>query len=179
MSSANPPPAESAATTSDGVPYRIRPIRRDDATRELAFISGLSPETRYNRLMYSMREPSAQFLRQLVEVDYRDTMALLATVPGAAGDETIIGVARYAADAPGAGTAEFAVTVADAWQGRGIGTTLTRALFAYARERGLSAMRGTILAANTRMIELARELGMVVQPDHGDPSLVAATRALR
>ena len=33
--------------TSDGVPYRIRPIRADDAQRERDFINALSPQSRY------------------------------------------------------------------------------------------------------------------------------------
>ena len=37
-----------------GVEYRIRPIRRDDAEREREFILSLSPESRFQRLMYTI-----------------------------------------------------------------------------------------------------------------------------
>ena len=52
-----------------GVEYRIRPIRPDDAGRERAFILSLCPESRFQRLMYTLREPSAEFVARLVDVD--------------------------------------------------------------------------------------------------------------
>ena len=50
-----------------GVEYRIRPIRGEDAERERAFIMNLSPESRFRRLMYTLREPSAEFVARLPE----------------------------------------------------------------------------------------------------------------
>jgi acetyltransferase len=88
------------AKTRDGVPYRIRPIRLTDAKREREFICGLSAESRYNRLMYTLREPSPALIEQLVDVDYHARMAFLAVV-GRGADERIIGIARYAADDSG------------------------------------------------------------------------------
>jgi hypothetical protein len=46
------------AQTSDGVAYRIRPIRIEDAERDKAFIMHLSAASRYKRLMGSVRDPS-------------------------------------------------------------------------------------------------------------------------
>jgi acetyltransferase len=145
------------AKTRDGAIYRIRPIRPTDAERERAFICGLSEESRFNRLMYTLREPSTELIEQLVDVDYRSTMAFLAVV-GRGADERIIGIARYAADETGS-DCEFGVAVADAWQERGIGTTLMRALFDYARAQGFRRIHGAVLNANERMIRLAQWLG--------------------
>ena len=123
-----PPPAwPRTARMEGGVEYHIRPIRRDDAERERAFIMSLSPESRFQRLMYTLREPSAEFVARLVNVDEHRDMALVATL-GEGAAEKIIGVARYAADEDGR-DCEFAVAVADEWQCRGIGTTLTKILF--------------------------------------------------
>jgi acetyltransferase len=165
-----------SAATRDGVPYRLRAIRTDDAARERAFIVGLSDETLYNRLMYALREPTPQFIRSLVEVDQRERMAIVATLGGepVAADERIIGVARYATDRPGAKQAEFAVTIADAWQGRGIGRTLLIALIDHARGAGLARLYGTILATNVAMIELAHSLGMHTSPTAGNAQVVEA-----
>lgn len=159
----------------DGTGYHIRPIRADDVARERAFLMNLSPESRYQRLMYTLREPSDQFVAQLVDVDLHKTMALVAVI-GDTADETIIGVARYAAD-PDGRDCEFAVAVADDWQCCGIGSTLTRQLFDYARQEGFRSIYGTVLADNRRMLELAEWLGLTVEPvTLGQPTVRASLR---
>src|SRR4051794_33026806 len=115
------------ASTRDGVPFRIRPILADDEKLEHDFIVHLSPESRYKRMMCVMKEPSAQLLHRFVHVDYDRDMAFVA-LTGEPPDEKIIGVARYAHDRSGP-DCEFAVSVADEWQARGVGATLTRLLF--------------------------------------------------
>jgi acetyltransferase len=167
---------ESTIESRDGVSLKVRPIRPDDADRERQFITGLSEESRYNRLMYSLREPSASFIKQLVEIDFDRTMAFVA-VDTRGSDERFVAVARYGTDESGTG-AEFAVVVADAWQGRGIGTKLARILFEYARTRGLDHVYGTILANNEKMIDLVRYLGMEVAAEPGDATVLRATLAL-
>ena len=158
-----------------GIDYRIRPIRPDDAGRERDFILSLSPESRFQRLMYTLREPSAEFVERLVNVDQHRDMALVAVI-GEEAEEKIIGVARYAAD-EGGRDCEFAVAVADEWQCRGIGTTLTRKLFDYAAHEGFQSIYGTILASNQRMIELAEWLGLTVEPPvAGQPTVRASCR---
>src|ERR1700676_3322687 len=117
---------ERVATTRDNVTYRIRPICAEDASRERAFIMGLSPESRYERMMYTMGEPSSDLVDRFVQVDYHHNMAFVAVV-GQGDDERIIGVARYAAN--GEEGYEFAVVIADQWQARGIAATLSRLLF--------------------------------------------------
>jgi acetyltransferase len=72
--------------------------------------------------------------------------------------ETLIGVARYVLDKNDE-SAEFAIVVADAWQGRGIGRRLLGKLIEVARERGLRRLYGEILATNRPMLELVRKLG--------------------
>jgi hypothetical protein len=66
--------------TSDGVEYRVRPIRPDDAQREREFIAGLSPQSRYQRFLHNLREPGDALIAQLVHVDGHRTMALVAVV---------------------------------------------------------------------------------------------------
>src|SRR5690348_15602254 len=113
---------ERLATTRDGVPFRIRPIRTDDESLERQFIVRLSPESRYKRMMCAMKEPSPNLLHQFVHVDYKKDMAFVALI-GEPPNEEIIGVARYACDRLGP-DCEFAAAVADAWQARGVGATL-------------------------------------------------------
>jgi acetyltransferase len=161
--------------TSDGIAYRIRPIRPDDAVREREFIAALSAQSRYQRFMHHLREPGAALIDQFVNVDRHRTMALVAVID-LAGAERIIGVARYAADDNN--ECEFAVAVADSWQCRGVGSTLVPLLFAHATQQGFRTIYGTILADNQRMVELAEWLGLTVDPVRRGETTVRAWRRL-
>ena len=164
-----------AARTSDGIPYRIRPIRRTDGALERAFFASLSPQSKYLRFMHCMNEPSEEFIAQLVNVDYHATMAL-AAVSGENAGERFVGVARYAADENGR-DCEFAVAVSDDWQCRGIGTTLAPMLFEYAAAEGFESIYGTVLADNQRMLELSEWLGLTLEPAvAGQPTVRASRR---
>ncbi len=170
MPSDYPVECERQAKTRDGVEYLIRPIRPDDLEREYAFVRGLSEETLYNRLMYAVQEPTDALLLPLVNIDYRSHMALVALM-----GERIVGVARYAID-DDRRQHEFAVAVADEWQGHGIGRTLLEDLFAYARRGGLKRLAGTVLPGNERMLALARNLGLTVRMSSADHALIEVSR---
>ena len=157
------------------MPYHIRPIRPDDAQREREFIEGLSAETRYQRFMHGMREADDTFIQRMVNVDQHRNMALVA-VTGEGPAERFIAVARYAADNDA--ECEFAVVVADVWQCRGVGTTLTPLLFEYAAHEGFEIIYGTVLANNQRMIELAQWLGLTVDPPREGEHTVRAWKRL-
>ena len=165
------------ARTSDGQTYLVRPIRTDDTDRERAFILSLSPASRFQRLMYTVREPSDEFIAQLVHVDSHSTMALVAVI-GAGDAERFIAVARYGAD-KGGQDCEFAVAVSDDWQCRGIGSTLTRMLFDFARAEGFRSIYGHVLADNQRMIDLAEWLGLTVEDRAPDSLTVRASLRFR
>lgn len=172
----DPAPWKRTTRTRDGIEYRIRPVCPDDIERERAFILGLSEESRYTRMMGTIREPSAALLQQLVHVDYDRSMTLVAVV-GDSAHERIIASAQYAADSSGRGC-EFAVAVADAWQGHGVGATLTGALLDYARARGFRRFHGDVLACNNRMIDLVHWLGMTSHSRSDDSALLEVSRPL-
>jgi acetyltransferase len=149
----------------------LRPLYPVDRDIELAFVSALSPETRSNRLLGGARAITREYIESLVTVDYSRDMALAATTM--LGDaETLIGVARYVSD-PDRQAAEFAIVVADAWQGRGIGRRLLGKLVEVARRGGLKRLYGDILAMNRPMLELVRKLGFTLGR-HEDPTLTRA-----
>jgi len=162
--------------TTDGMEYRIRPMRADDAAREREFILSLSHESRFQRFMHAIGEPSDDLIAHLVDVDPHSRMALVAVI-GAAPAERFIGVARYAADADGP-DCEFGVAVSDAWQCRGVGTTLTRLLFEHAAREGFRNIYGHVFSSNQRMLELAEWLGLHVDPAQQREPTVRASRRL-
>jgi acetyltransferase len=164
------------ARTRDGIDYRIRPIRIEDAERDRAFIIHLSEASRYKRLMGSLREPSPALIDRFVRVDYHHDMAFVAVVDQL-GVERIIGVARYSA-VPDETDAEFAVAVADDWQSRGVGMTLLRLLFEYAKAQGVCRVHGLIFASNDRMLDFARKLQLKIRSLTDDPTVLEAARDL-
>lgn len=151
----------------DGATLLIRPLRSDDRQREAAFIEALSPTSRYMRLMTPLRFLTPHLLDQLMDIDYRTRMAFVATTREA-GEEKIIGVARYAR-AEDDKTIELGITVTDAWQRRGVARTLLETLLTYARAQGFERASSIVLADNTRMLDLARGSGahLALMPGEG------------
>ncbi len=69
---------------------------------------------------------------------------------------------------PERGTAEFAVIVADPWQGKGLGQKLIERVLEIARENGVNHLWGDVLAANLPMLELVKKLGFRVSRGESD-----------
>lgn len=143
---------------AEGRPLLIRPLAARDRELLQAFVRGLSSTARYQRFQNGIRELAPGVLAQLMEVDYRASMAFVAVV-SEHGQRRIIGEARYATALDGAGAAEFALAVADAWQGRGIGRLLFGRLLQYAQRAGIAQMQGDVLHDNRAMLGLARRFG--------------------
>ena len=68
-------------------------------------------------------------------------------------------------------TCEFAIAIADRFQGQGLGATLMRAIIAAARDKGLKRIEGFVLAINAPMIGLMRALDFRIETDDDDPAL--------
>jgi acetyltransferase len=163
-------------TLADGTAITIRPIRPEDEAIEQEFVRNLSHESRYFRFLDAVRELTPRMLAHFTRVDYDRHLALIA-VTEQGGRETQIGVARYVAGAD-PGRCEFAVVIADEWQGKGLGRRLMEALVAAARAAGMREMYGEVLAGNRKMLELAARLGFHARADEGDPRVLRVERTL-
>jgi RimJ/RimL family protein N-acetyltransferase len=151
------------ARSRRGAVLCIRPLRSDDREREIAFINALSERSRYFRLFTPLKFLSRHLIDQLMDIDYRQRMAFVATTQQG-GAEQFVGVARYGAtDEPG--IAELGVSVADAWQRSGIASLLIQQLVRYAQAQGLRRLIGSVLPDNLAMIALARRLAFTVRYD--------------
>jgi acetyltransferase len=147
----------------DGSRVPLRRIREKDADLLLRFFSRLSERSRYQRFMQHLPELPPEMLQRFTHARERE-LALAALDPK---DGELIGVGRYAPNADGT-TAEFALAVADAWQGKGVGRALLERLCESAREAGYEALYGYILDANREMLDLAARLGFVPHSRDGD-----------
>lgn len=159
----------------DGTDVVIRPIRPADYAIEMAFVRGLSRDAAYNRLL-SARRLTRQEIRQLTHIDYDREMAFVA-VAGDGEKPRLLGVARYVRDAA-AGSAEFAIVVADAWQRKGVGSLLLGDLLDYAGSVGIRRLHGITLATNQAMQKLAYKYGFVKRNDRQDASVRLLERKL-
>lgn len=147
----------------DGTPLTIRPIRAADFELEKQFVERLSSASGYQRLM-STRRPSADEIKRFTDMDYAREMALIATT-AVEGRERQVGVARYVKDEGVPGDAEFAIVLADDWQGRGLGRKLLTSLIAAAKSHGVRRLVGTSLSSNSGMLALARRMGFQLALD--------------
>ena len=143
---------------------------------ERAFVHGLSEQTRYYRFFYQLHELTPAMIARFTQVDYDRELALVA-VDEAVGTPAIIGVSRYIMSADEE-AAEFAVVVADAWHGRGVGWMLMTPLVACAKARGLKRLEGTVLRSNHNMLKFTAALGFVPHDDPDDPEQVTVTLEL-
>jgi acetyltransferase len=160
----------------DGGIVTIRSIRADDFARERDFVAGLSQRTAYLRLL-STRRLSAEELRNFTDIDLRREAALVA-IEESDGTPRQVAVARFVID-PATSDAEFAMVLADAWQGRGLGRELLVRLVDIARERGVRRLAGVTLAENQPMLRLARKLGFRTARVPGDATVTEVSLQLR
>src|SRR5258707_11408224 len=153
-------PAHLIASWPLGIAHSItvRPIQPQDIDLETDFAHKLSKETRYNRFLGGGVRLTPELLEKFTRIDFSRDMALIATAT-IEGAETVVGVARYARLADDV-TCEFAITVADAWQGRGIGRKLLGMLVDSARGHGIRRIVGDVLRPNTPGLRLARSQGV-------------------
>lgn len=161
----------------DGSHVLIRPLRPEDRDREIAFIQALSATSRHNRFLAEVKEPGTVLLDQLMDVDTAKRVAYVALVHDN-GALTEIGISRYAQDPDVSHVCECAITVADHWQNRGLGTLLMRHLIEQAKNNGFRQMYSVDSASNQDMRELADSLGFHRSIDPDDATQVIHTLAL-
>ena len=156
-------------TLADGSDATLRPIRSSDMELERAFVRNLSPQSRFARFMGEVKELSAQLLFDFTHPDPKRESAYVVIRSTVSGEEEI-GVARYVVDDAGE-SCEFAITVADAWQGKGVAARLMQVLIRDARARGLTRMDGFVLGTNQHMLAFVRKFGFVVEFGAQDPTV--------
>ena len=154
-------------SAKDGARLSLRPVLPGDAER-FKSDGSFSRETLHRR--YQGGAPTEGRLAYLFEVDYVDHFVWVVT-DGM--DGPVIADARFIRDEDDIASAEVALTVADAYQGRGIGTLLLGALALAARVDGIERFHARALSDNPR----ARALGDQVNArwEHEEPGVVTTT----
>jgi RimJ/RimL family protein N-acetyltransferase len=157
-------------------PVVIRPLEKSDVSKLAAFFRNLSPHSRHRRFHGAVNELPPALMAQLAQPDAEHQVALLAVV-ARGGRETVLGEVRYAITGTSR-RAEFAIAVADAAQGLGLGGRLMRGLLHCAQANRIAELYGDVLPDNRAMLALARGCGFAVRRDPDDARLLRVERAL-
>ncbi|MBA3375574.1 MAG: GNAT family N-acetyltransferase [Actinobacteria bacterium] len=154
----------------DGLTIRL--LRNGDTRTVSALFERLGPRSRERRFCGAKPRLSTHDIRVLARVDAEHHVL----VGYLGGDPEPVGIARLVRDGK---TAEVAFAVADAYQGRGIGTTLTRELAADARAAGITELVATVCGDNERAVSLLARVGQSLQVRWrgGERELVARLEA--
>ena len=139
----------------DGTHLMLRPVLPGDDERTVHGHIQFSSETLYRRFM-TARVPSPALLHYLSEVDYVDHFVWVVTD----GNDPVAD-ARFVRDESDPKVAEIAFTVADAYQGRGIGSFLIGALSIAATVDGVERFSARMLSENAPMRAILDHYGAV------------------
>lgn len=145
----------------DGAIVGVRPVIPADKVEALRAFARLSETSRHNRFLTPTPRVSEAQVRYLTDIDYVDHYAWCAgTVQGRG-----IAIARFVRT--GDDIAEAAVTVADEYQNRGLGSLMLKALALIAHDHGLSRFEALVLAENRPMIRIAEKAGAIFDSTSG------------
>lgn len=155
---AYPDDEEEKVRLSDGTCVTIRPIKPTDEPLLQDFFYSHSDETVYRRYFRPLQSMPHARAQTMVNLDYHDRMAFVATV-GEIGLERIIAVGRYEAEPKEPGMIEVAYTAHEEYRGRGLGTLLQERLEKYAHRQGFKGSVGYLFEDNLAMLKTFAKKG--------------------
>src|SRR5688500_5919274 len=148
---------ESEVVLRDGSTLRLRPVRAEDRDRLIELYDRLSPDSRRFRFFAATSGSEAEVSR-LLQADREHNCVLVAEAGG-----RISGVAVYFRAPQTPDRAEVAFAIADALQGRGVGTRMLEVLAAIARDHGITTFDAFVLHDNRQMLQVFLDSGFEAQ----------------
>src|SRR6266852_3142093 len=145
----------------DGWRVFVRPIRPEDEPLIHELLRHVTSQDLRLRFFASMKEFSHEFIARLTQLDYARAMAFVAL------DEAtneVVGVVRIHSDSIYE-NGEYAILLRSDLKGRGLGWALMQLIIEYAKSEGLKVVSGDVLAENTVMLAMCRDLGFEVKAD--------------
>jgi acetyltransferase len=138
----------------DGSSVVLRPIRPEDEPMWHEHLKHCSQRSIWQRFRYLFKESTHEMATRFCFVDYDRTMAIVAEVETNSSRQ-IVGVARLVADADHS-VAEYAILLADDWQGRGLGNILTDFCFEICSNWGIDRVYAETTIDNQAMQKILR-----------------------
>jgi acetyltransferase len=160
---------EKDITLRDGTKIHVRPIRGEDESTMRDFFEALSAESVFYRFGLRRINMPHTNLARFCQVDYDRDLAFLALAPGR--DQVVVGdmqLHRFV----DLENAEFSLTVADAWQGRGLGRVLMDYCISVARDIGIKTLWMDVIKDNRRMIQFGRKYNFKTLPGSEEDDMV-------
>ena len=145
----------------DGWRVFVRPIRPEDEPLIHELLRHVTSQDLRLRFFASMKEFSHEFIARLTQLDYARAMAFVA-FDEATND--LVGVVRIHSDSIYE-NGEYAILLRSDLKGRGLGWALMQLIIEYAKSEGLKVVSGDVLAENTVMLAMCRNLGFEVKSD--------------
>ena len=145
----------------DGWRLFVRPIRPEDEPVIHEFLRHVTSHDLRLRFFAAIKEFSHEFVARLTQLDYARAMAFVA-FDEATGE--MVGAVRIHSDSIYR-SGEYAILLRSDLKGRGLGWALMQLIIEYARSEGLKVISGDVLAENTTMLDLCRDLGFEVTHD--------------
>jgi acetyltransferase len=147
----------------DGTPVKLRPMKPEDEPLVADFLASCSEETIYFRYFRRIKKWTHDMLIRFTQNDFDREIGIMA-VGAPPGPEVMMGVSRLVTT-PDRQSAEFAIIVADAWHGKGLGSKLIQRLIEVARDMGVKKLWGAVLSENHPMLALAQKHGFTLKKD--------------
>lgn len=158
----------------DGSNLCIRKLKPNDREMVRSYFSDLSSHTKYNRYFRHKDELTEQELEDCVAQNPDEHYVIGAWECSDSQEETLlVGTASYIRLNDANESAEFAIIVADAWQNKGVGKHLMRAVIESAKEADIEHMLVYFLASNTGMKKLTQSMGENVSFNMEEGAIVA------
>jgi acetyltransferase len=151
-------------TLHKGLIVTLRPIECTDQAEFKGFFKALSPASVHFRFLEIIKELPNEAVERYCDLDFNQEMAIVALPKG---EDKIIAVARLILSLKDR-RGEFALVIADAWQGFGLGTELLAYLIKIGRDYQLEELYCVLSSNNDRMIGLAEKFGLKVKSTDGD-----------
>lgn len=162
----------------DGTLIYLRRLRDSDLAHANEFFEHLSERSRYLRFMTPMPRLTPETLASLLQAMHESKSAVVVAVfEHADGREELLGGGRIVPTGR-RGTCEFALTIVDEWQGRGLGGVLMREVIRNARQLGYRRIEGYVLTINSGMLAVAQHARMKLKVHPDDPSVITVYRSL-
>jgi acetate---CoA ligase (ADP-forming) len=139
----------------DGTTLRLRPPLASDIAELVRFFERLSEQSLYLRF-HGFPTVGPRLADPFVDPDWESTGALVGEIEG-----EIVALASYSRLRDPT-SAEVAFTVAEAYQGRGIGTRMLEQLAAIAAANGVARFIAEVLPANRAMLSVFEHVGFEV-----------------
>ena len=143
----------------------IRAIRPDDKGLVVEALPHVSAESVYRRLFTMKKEMTAEELKKATEVDFVNTVALVAVALEKNGIEQLVGGGRYirSGTTDAGQRAEVAFLIEDAFQGLGIASLIFKHLLTIARESGIAQFEAEVLPSNEAMLKVFTRSGLAIK----------------